>query len=127
MGSSGLISGFNITSRKDMLYQRCYLDPTNGIIFINSANVINRLTLEKIDNKDVGNPKFSVTETKFLCDMIAGVAAEAIMKKETGFIASLSSDNPLDAYDQAAVEIGDRKNDCFELLYKVLMNVAEEE
>ena len=125
-GSSGLISGFNIIPRKDMLYQRCYLDPTNGIIFINSANVINRLTLEKIDNKDAENPKFSATETKFLCDMIAGVAAEAIMKKETGFVASLSSDNPLDAYDQAAVEIGDRKNDCFELLYKALMNVAEE-
>ena len=124
-GAGGLISGFSIIPREDMLYQRCYRDPTNGIIYINSANVINRLTLEKIDNKDKDNPKFSPTETKFLCDMIAGVAAEAIMRNETGFVASLSSDNPLDAYDQAAVEIGDRKNEAFELLYKALMSVAE--
>lgn len=124
-GAGGLISGFSIIPREDMLYQRCYLDPTNGIIYINSANIINRLTLDKLENKDKDNPKFSQTETKFLCDMIAGVAAEAIMKKETGFVASLSTDNPMDAYDQANVEIGDRKNDVFELLYKALMNVSE--
>jgi len=123
-GSNGLISGFRIKNVPQLDYARCYLEP-GGLIIINSANPINMLTLGEMKNKDLNNPSFTPTETKFLCDMIANEAARVIMEHETGFVASLSSDNPLDAYEQAAGEIGKRKNEAFVTMYKALMNLAE--
>ena len=121
--SGGIISG--IKMRKVKMHSQSFIDLSDHILYINSANPINIKIMNDLDNIDPENPKFNKEQTRYLCDIIATQASRFLVMQQMKK-GDVNIDDKDDATDQILDLMQLHKNKIYIDIYPSMMGNAEE-
>ncbi len=120
----GLIAGFKIDPDDDGYYQ-AYYNRNTHYIMISGKNIINQRIMGDIKNPE--NPSPTGNQSKYLCDIISGMAASVLVKEKNVKNGEINFDRFDEAIEEVQNLLQEHKSKIYKEIYPAIMGMSEKE